>query len=189
MSTAATVTPTISAFPQGLDQTQRRVRVFGTLAFQASTQFYTTGGRPFILAGVNGMPGLSNPVPLQVRVYSKTGSGYVYVWTNDDLWPTSTAVVAGQAITDPNGNLQVCTTAGNTGSTQPTWSKTTGATTADSAGGGTAVWTNNGPSTGLVKILTGAAAQSPLTELSQSAAIPAAISSDDIAFEAEFLRG
>ena len=189
MSTAAAVTPIVAPFPQGLDQTQKRVRVFGTLSFEASTQFYTTGGRPFILAGVVGMPGLSNPVPLQVRVYSKKASGYVYQWVNDDLWPTSTAVVAGQAITDKNGNLQVCTTAGNTGSSEPTWSKTTGATTADSAGGGTAVWTNNGPSTGLIKILTGAAAQSPLTELSQSAAIPAAVSADDIAFEAEFLRG
>ena len=189
MATAAKVTPVVNPFPQGLDQTQRRVRVSGTLSFEASTQFYTTGGRPLILAGVADMPGLSNPIPLSCRVYSKQASGYVYQWVNDDLWPTSTAVVAGQAITDKNGNLQVCTTAGNTGSSEPTWSKTTGATTADSAGGGTAVWTNNGPSTGLIKILTGAAAQSPLTELSQSAAIPAAVSGDDIAFEAEFLRG
>ena len=186
MATAAAVTPIVAPFPQGLDQTQKRVRVFGTLSFEASTQFYTTGGRPFILAGVNGMPGLSNSVPLQVRIYSKKASGYVYQWINDDLWPVSTAVVAGQAITDSNGNLQVCTTAGTTKSgSEPVWNKTNGVTTAD----GTAVWTNNGPSTGLVKILTGAAAQSPLAELSQSAAIPAAVSGDDIAWEAEFLRG
>lgn len=41
-------------------------------------------------------------------------------------------------------------------------------------------------SSGLLKILTGAAAQSPLTELTNSASIPAAVSGDTIVFEATF---
>jgi hypothetical protein len=182
----ALVTPTINPFPAGLDQTQRRQKVYGTLTIQASSQFYTTGGLVFSLAGVAGMPGLTHSVPLTVKFASRKGNGYVYTWCIADLWPQNTAVVAGQAVTDSNGNLQQVTTAGTTNNTgEPTWNQTVGGTTTD----GTAVWTMIGPSSGTLKILTGAAAQSPLTELTQSAAIPAAVSGDIIGFEADFLKG
>lgn len=57
-------------------------------------------------------------------------------------WIPSTAYVipalgSGPLILDSNGNLQQLTTAGTTGTTQPTWATTVGTTTTDN----TAVWT------------------------------------------------
>lgn len=40
-----------------------------------------------------------------------------------------------------------------------------------------------------IKVLTGAAAQSPLTELTDASAIPAAVSGDTISYHAQFLKG
>lgn len=78
---------------------------------------------------------------LQVCVTSGV-SGSSAPWL---VWPGSTVAVAvGRIITDPNGFLQACTTAGNTGTTHPTWNTTIGGTTNDSNGGGTAVWINRG---------------------------------------------
>ncbi|MHB8501519.1 MAG: phage head spike fiber domain-containing protein [Candidatus Acidiferrales bacterium] len=57
-------------------------------------------------------------------------------------WQASTAYTLGSAITDSNGNLQICTTAGTSGSTHPTWATTFASTTAD---GATLVWTESGP--------------------------------------------
>lgn len=64
-----------------------------------------------------------------------------YALTN---WQASTAVALGLIYIDPNGYQQQVTTAGNTGNSAPAWSATPGNTTADNAGGGTAVWTNKG---------------------------------------------
>lgn len=52
-------------------------------------------------------------------------------------WIKSTTVSSPDVIIDTNGNLQLCTTGGNTGASAPFWSTTKGATTVD----GTAVWT------------------------------------------------
>lgn len=57
-------------------------------------------------------------------------------------WYASLAFI----IEDTNGNLQKLTTSGTTGTSQPTWNMTTGGTTLESVHGGTAVWTNLGPS-------------------------------------------
>jgi len=57
----------------------------------------------------------------------------------------STIAVKGVLIIDTNGNVQECTTSGNTGGTNPPtggWNVTTGMTTTD----GSAVWTNRGSS-------------------------------------------
>lgn len=65
-------------------------------------------------------------------------------------WTASQAVALGayRSPTNPNAAafaaglpLYKCTTAGNTGTTEPNWNTTIGGTTADNAGGGTAVWT------------------------------------------------
>jgi hypothetical protein len=53
----------------------------------------------------------------------------------------STAVTKGWFAVDSNGNSQLATTAGTTGSSAPTWNSTTTGTTTD----GTVVWTNQGP--------------------------------------------
>jgi hypothetical protein len=184
-ASVALMTVTQNPWPKGQDMTQRRMKIYATATIQASTQFYTTGGLALALAGVIS-PGLTNPIPLLVKVTSGKGNGYVYTWDILDSWPKNTAVVAGQYITDSNGNLQQCTTAGTTNNTaEPTWNQTVAGTTTD----GTAVWTLQGVSYGLIKILTGAAAQAQLTELTQSAAIPAAVSGDTLNLEMDFLKG
>jgi hypothetical protein len=59
-------------------------------------------------------------------------------------WPSLTTVAAGTTILDTNGNTQAVTTAGTTGSSQPTWNVSVGGTTSEAGAGGTAVWTNYG---------------------------------------------
>jgi hypothetical protein len=61
-------------------------------------------------------------------------------------WAANTYYNPSLCIVDSNNNVQLLTTGGTTGSSVPTWNVTTGGTTADSAGGGTAVWTNQGTS-------------------------------------------
>lgn len=67
--------------------------------------------------------------------------GHSYRSTLPPAWIPGAAVNVGQLITDPNGNLQECTTAGDTGATGPTaWATAIGGATSD----GTAVWTCEG---------------------------------------------
>jgi hypothetical protein len=58
----------------------------------------------------------------------------------DPDWRPLVDVPEGAAVRDSNGNKQVCTTAGVTGKTEPTWNQVNGQTTAD----GTVVWTFQG---------------------------------------------
>jgi hypothetical protein len=58
-------------------------------------------------------------------------------------WAATTAYTAGQMVLDPNNNVQICTVAGTSGSTAPTWNTSVGGTTAD---GSTLIWTMAGPS-------------------------------------------
>jgi hypothetical protein len=58
-------------------------------------------------------------------------------------WAASTAYTAGQTALDSNNNVQICSTAGTSGSAAPTWATGIGQTTAD---GATLVWTLAGPS-------------------------------------------
>jgi hypothetical protein len=57
-----------------------------------------------------------------------------------ELWEANTFYAPTFVIEDSNNNIELLTTSGTTGSSQPTWSMTTGATTADN----TCVWTNQG---------------------------------------------
>ena len=67
----------------------------------------------------------------------QAAGGYPFRSTTPPAWVTGAPVVAGQLMTDTNGNLQECTTAGTTGAVAPSWSATVGDTTSD----GSAVWT------------------------------------------------
>ena len=56
-------------------------------------------------------------------------------------WAANTAFAAGQFITDPNSNIQLVTTAGTSGASQPaSWNTVYGGKTTD----GSVKWTNNG---------------------------------------------
>jgi phage tail sheath protein FI len=56
-------------------------------------------------------------------------------------WAASHAYAVGDLITDTNGHVQRCTTAGTSGATEPTPWPTTLGTTTDDTGGSTVVWT------------------------------------------------
>jgi hypothetical protein len=76
----STVTATVYAYPNGMDNTQRRSIVRGTLAISASPGTYPSGG--FSLATVFKLEPIRNVsgVPAGLFVYSVSGSGYTYVW-------------------------------------------------------------------------------------------------------------
>lgn len=79
-------------------------------------------------------------VPNSVSSYPGPLEGNIRYYTDamSTTWTASTAVSLGATIVDSNGNLETVTTAGTTGSTQPTWNYLN-STTAD----GTAVWTES----------------------------------------------
>jgi phage tail sheath protein FI len=56
-------------------------------------------------------------------------------------WKASTAFAADQLVTDSNGNVEIVTTAGTSGSSVPGWNPTAGQTTTD----GSVSWKNLGP--------------------------------------------
>lgn len=77
--------------------------------------------------------------PLTSNVFTAIGTAWA---ASTYYWPNNGAIIL-----DSNGNIQQLTTGGTTGTSVPSWSSTPGATTADSAGGGSAVWTCRGSGT------------------------------------------
>lgn len=88
----ATATPTLAAYPAGIDNSQRVIYAYGTLAIQASPATYATGGLPItwytMLQGISNLmlevQG-SNLTPVMVwftsaAVSGTTVGGYAYVW-------------------------------------------------------------------------------------------------------------
>jgi len=61
--------------------------------------------------------------------------------TSAPVWKKGTAYTANQLVTDPNGNVEIVTTAGTAGNTAPAWNATIGQSTTD----GSVTWKNMGP--------------------------------------------
>ena len=129
---ATTATITLFNYPRGVDTTQRRLVINGTIAIGASPLTYATGGIQLSFLGIKNADGSSilldtnsASAPIVVYLQSVAGSGYVYGWNQ---------------------------------------------------------------SANKLQIFTGAAAQSPLTELTNGATVPASVSGDVIEFEAQFLK-
>ena len=80
----------------------------------------------------NGVTAYTMPTVYVALLYASAGE-----------WTASTAITAGEVVvpTTMNGHLYICTTAGTTGTTQPTWPTTSGGTVTD----GTVVWTEMTP--------------------------------------------
>src|ERR1700678_2920572 len=183
----ATATWTQSPWPKGQDFFHRRFVAHGTIAISASPATYPSGGIPITLAtptnqNVLVLPANSHGSPITVYIESRAGSGYQYNWITADLWTSKykgNTVAAGQALTDSNGNLQVCTTGGTAGSgAEPTWATpgatgSTGGTTTDN----TVVWTlTQAPSLGTIQICQSAGSAAPLAEIAQGTTIASGIS-------------
>jgi len=68
-----------------------------------------------------------------------------------DVWTSGTAIALNTIIlpTTSDTHFYICTVAGTTGATEPTWSKTTGTTTTDN----TVTWTEAGLITDAVKAI------------------------------------
>ena len=80
----------------------------------------------------NGVTAYTMPTVYVAALYASAGA-----------WTASTAITAGEVVvpTTMNGHLYICTTAGTTGTTQPTWPTTSGGTLTD----GTVTWTEMTP--------------------------------------------
>ena len=75
-----------------------------------------------------------------LKVYDLSdGSEQTVIHENTDAWAATTAKVLDEIVRPgtPDGNIYRCTTAGDTGGSEPTWDTTIGNTTAD----GTVTWT------------------------------------------------
>jgi hypothetical protein len=185
----ATAVFTQSPYPQGYDFTSRRGIYYGPIVVTASPATYPKGGIPITVALPGFNPGLSNPRVKSGFIETRGGSGYIYFWTAADLWAATTVYAVGQAIQDPNGNIQVVTTGGTSGSTQPAWALPTSTTPNPTTTDGSVVWTLLQPSLGLLQIFQSAGSAAPLVELAQAATIPAGVSGDTIAAKLEFIKG
>ena len=99
-----------------------------------------TGGTPFLTTALAGVQTLDNQLIW-------TGGGTATWAANKSVtqWePASTGTIF-SAVKDANGNIQVCSTSGTTGTAAPTWSTVFGVVTPEVAPG-TASWTCVGPS-------------------------------------------
>ena len=108
---AATTTLKVYAHPQGIDNTQRRIKVSGTCTITASPATYTPGGigNPTtvswtftdIVTGQQVLLNTTQATPIMAYFTSVSGSGYTYGWnkaTNKlQIFTTGTATQAAQA--------------------------------------------------------------------------------------------
>src|SRR5438445_6295070 len=102
-------------------------------------------------------------------------------------WPTSKPVLIDQQYRDGNKNIQQVLVPGTTGSTEPTWATTIGATTTD----GTATWVCLGPTLALSvtegnATLNVAAKLSPIGADQYTGNIDAVVNTDSCEFDATF---
>src|SRR5690242_12264358 len=74
-------------------------------------------------------PGPGVPVTVDGDIYPTiTDPAYGTFTALDGTWVASTPYVLGQAILDPNGNVEICTAAGTSSTTVPTFATTVGTT-------------------------------------------------------------
>lgn len=190
----ATAVFTVSKYPEGVDFTGRRYIYHGPIVITASPGAYSKGGIPITFpSGTNDMPGTTNQFCKTGRIDSRAGSGFVYLWTQADLWTADmkgNTVAVGQAIVDGNSNIQQCTTGGTAGSgAEPIWAIPSDTTPNPTTVDGTVTWTCKGPSNGIVQIFEQNGSTGALVELAQAAAIPSGVSGDTIAGQLEYMRG
>jgi hypothetical protein len=117
---------------------------FTTLKTKATgsgqTQFLTVGSLLFGCDGATGNWYYNGTTVFNDGIVAPATTPTLSFETAGAAWTASTVTSAYSYIVDTNGNVQVATTAGTTGTTQPTWATALNATTTDN----TVTWTNYG---------------------------------------------
>src|SRR5208282_5272399 len=99
-----------------------------------ATAFTTANGKNIFTLSIPLIPTIQEAtVQILGRNYNPNG-----------VWADLTELPVGYTFVDPNGNVQVVTTAGITGLTEPTWNASAGGTTTDGSGATQITWTNLG---------------------------------------------
>jgi hypothetical protein len=116
----------------------------GKAPWQASTQFVT--GQVILAGNIQGVlsGGTSGANAPNFGAPGSSTIDNAVRWTSlgNPPWMPSTKYDAGQAIIDPNGNIQFVSTAGTSNHSMPAWNQQSGQTTTD----GSVIWTNAGHS-------------------------------------------
>jgi hypothetical protein len=108
----ATITLTVSGYPNGVDNTQRHEILFGVAAILAGGT-YVTNGIPFVWAfqaaeGGAFIPNFNNMVPVWADFKTLAGSNQTYEW--DTVHQTLRVYIAGVEVT--NGTAITADTVG-----------------------------------------------------------------------------
>jgi hypothetical protein len=208
----ATVTVTTQGFPVDVDNTMRREVVYGIATFVGASPSYVLGGIRvnFNLEKLK----CQTMIPAWTDLGSVSGSGYQYIINSVGALITNIALTTNVVTITANNNLAVGDKVLISGVTTATFlngvtltvaagvSATSFTAPFTHANYGTAgdtgfalptTYVSGLPFQGNLQIFTGAAAQSPLAELS-TGALPAGIvgsatvNADQIAIKAEFIR-
>lgn len=203
----ATLLYTVSAYPNGIDNTQIRTNAYGAVTIVGSSPSYVQGGiraNYTPLAAIN----TSVPLPMWCETVSRLG-GYVYVFNRQGPVITNLALTSNVVTITAKNNLAAGDTVTLSGLTTSTFlngalvtvlagslSATVFTFNYTHANVGTAAETGNAlpttyasglPFQGNILIYQSAGSAAPLAELA-TAALPAGVTGDVIRFRSEFLR-
>lgn len=95
----ATATPTVNPYPNGLEITPQKARLWGTVAIGPAGASYVANGLPIAFSGLKS--GANGPV-VTAFFYSAT-SGYTYVY--DPVHATIRIFQGGSAVSEPQAEL------------------------------------------------------------------------------------
>jgi hypothetical protein len=210
----ATITATINSFPNGIDNTMRRIHAYGNCSIVGASPSYVQGGIRINYSPLEKLHAVTM-VPQWSEFYSGQNTGFIYLSNPLGFQITNVALTTNVVTITAKNSLAAGDVVTLSGITTATFLN--GQTLTVLAGGlsataftanfthanyGTAgdtgfvlpvTYASGQPFQGLLQIFTGAAAQAALTELA-TGALPAGVvgsatvNADIIQFQAEFIR-
>ena len=142
---AGSITPTLQAVTSnGAVVRSKPIKVCTPGLNLTNCTYNTLINGQFSLAMVSN--GTASPAATSYTVvYAPSGgSSYTEYWSIPGPWIAHTVYQVGQGILDPNGNIQVVSVNGTSGSSAPSWNATVGGISSDA---GFMLWRNAGPPT------------------------------------------
>ena len=204
----ATFTFTKNAYPSGTDNTQRRQLDYGTVAVTGSSPSYVQGGCRINWSSLEPIKAV-NMLPQIAWIYSLSGSGYSYVWNPLGAAITNLALTSNVVTITAHNNLAagdivslngLTTTPALNGISLTVISTGLSATQFEanlthaniSSGAETGfalptLYASGLPFQGNLMIFQNAGSAAPSAELT-TASLPAGVTADVLAYEAEFIR-